>query len=136
MTRIFIGYIATLVTFCVLDFIWLGWIAKSFYQSQIGGLLLAQPNWAAAILFYLLYAAGMQIFCVAPVIDAGPVWKASMFGALFGFFCYMTYDLSNLATLKGWATNLSVVDILWGTLVSGLATTAGYGAAHAFARNA
>ncbi len=136
MMRFVIGYVATLLTFCILDFVWLGWIAKSFYQSQIGGLLLAQPNWAAAILFYVLYAAGMQIFCVAPALDAGSVWKAATCGALFGFFCYMTYDLSNLATLTEWAASLTVVDIAWGTFVSAVASTAGYAAAQALAGSA
>jgi uncharacterized membrane protein len=129
MMRFVIGYIATVVAFCVLDFAWLGWIAKGFYQSQVGGLLLEQPNWAAALPFYVFYGAGMQIFCVAPALDAGSAVKAALFGALFGFFCYMTYDLSNLATLKGWSTRLSILDILWGSAVTALATTAGYAAA-------
>ena len=136
MMRFVIGYVATLLTFCILDFVWLGWIAKGFYQSQIGGLLLAQPNWAAAIVFYLLYATGMQIFCVAPALEAASIGKAAMFGALFGFFCYMTYDLSNLATLKEWATGLSALDIAWGSVVSAAASTAGYAAARSVAGSA
>jgi len=127
--KFLISYIATLVTFCVLDFVWLGWIAKGFYQSQIGGLLLAQPNWTAAITFYVFYSAGMQVFCVAPALDGGSALKAAVLGALFGFFCYMTYDLSNLATLRGWATRLSIMDILWGVALTAAASTAGYAAA-------
>ena len=129
--RFVISYVATLLTFCIVDFVWLGWIAKGFYQSQIGGLLLAQPNWGAAVLFYLLFAAGMQIFCVSPALDTGSIGKAALFGALFGFFCYVTYDLSNLATLKDWAVALAAVDIAWGTFVSAVASTAGYAAARA-----
>ncbi len=129
--RFVISYVATLLTFCIVDFVWLGWIAKGFYQSQIGGLLLAQPNWGAAVLFYLLFAAGMQIFCVSPALDAGSIGKAALFGALFGFFCYMTYDLSNLATLKDWAVALAAVDIAWGTFVGAVASTAGYAAVRA-----
>ena len=135
MLRIVIGYVATLVAFCILGFAWLGWIAKGLYQSRIGALLLPQPNWNAAMLFYVLYAAGMQIFCVAPALDAGSAWKAALCGALFGFFCYMTYDLSNLATLKGWASDLAIVDILWGMCVSALASSAGYAAVQALGRN-
>jgi uncharacterized membrane protein len=135
MLRFVIGYVATLVAFCVLDFAWLGWIAKSLYQSQLGALLLPQPNWIAGILFYVLYTAGVQIFCVAPALEAGSAWKAATCGALFGFFCYMTYDLTNLATLKGWASNLAIVDILWGTAASVLASSAGYAAAQALGRH-
>ena len=134
--RFVIGYIATLLTFWILDFVWLGGIAKGFYQSRIGGLLLAQPNWAAAVLFYLLFATGMHIFCVAPALDAGSIGKAALFGALFGFFCYMTYDLSNLATLKDWSVSLAVVDIAWGTFVGAVASTAGYAATRAIAGSA
>ena len=131
--RLLIGYVATLLTFCIVDFIWLGAIAKGFYQSRIGGLLLAQPNWGAAVLFYLLFAAGMQIFCVAPAFGVGSIGKAALFGALFGFFCYMTYDLSNLATLKDWSVALAVVDIVWGTFVGAVASTTGYAATRAIA---
>ena len=130
--RFVIAYVATLLTFCLVDFIWLGWVAKGFYQSRIGGLLLAQPNWGAAVVFYLLFAAGMQIFCVAPALNAGSMGKAALFGALFGFFCYMTYDLSNLATLKDWAADLAAVDIAWGTVIGAVASTAGYAATRAF----
>ncbi|MEO8628910.1 MAG: DUF2177 family protein [Betaproteobacteria bacterium] len=136
MLRFVIGYIATLLTFCVLDFIWRGWVAKGFYQSQIGALLLAQPNWVAAVLFYAIFAIGIQIFCVAPALEADAFSKVVISGAVFGFFCYMTYDLRNLATLKGWATSLSMVDILWGTFITSVAASAGYVAAHAFARSA
>ena len=134
--RLVIGYVATLLTFCIVDFVWLGGIAKDFYQSRIGGLLLTQPNWGAAVLFYLLFAAGMQFFCVAPALDAGSIGKAALFGALFGFFCYMTYDLSNLATLKDWPVSLAVVDIAWGTFVGAIASTAGYAATRAIAGSA
>ncbi|MEO8165335.1 MAG: DUF2177 family protein [Betaproteobacteria bacterium] len=131
-----IGYLATFAAFCILDFAWLGWIARSFYRSQIGALLLAQPNWMAAAVFYVFYTAGIQVFCVAPAFEAGSALKAVTFGALFGFFCYMTYDLSNLATLKGWTTNLSVMDIAWGSILTSLAATAGYAAAQALTRTA
>src|SRR5579862_9544652 len=118
MTRMLVGYAATLIVFCVVDFAWLGWIAKSFYQSQIGGLLLAQPNWAAAVVFYALYALALQFFCVGPALDGGSVSKVVGVGALFGFFAYMTYDLSNLATLRGWSVALALVDMAWGASVS------------------
>ena len=130
-----IGYVATLVAFCALDFAWLGWIAKGFYQSQVGAVLLAQPNWTAAMMFYFLYSAGMQIFCVAPALDSGSALEAAALGALFGFFCYMTYDLSNLATLKGWSARLSLVDVLWGAAVTAASSAAGCAAAQLVARH-
>jgi uncharacterized membrane protein len=129
--RLIIGYVATLVIFCIFDFVWLGFIAKGFYRAQIGGLLLAQPNWAAAILFYVLYAAGIQMFCVIPALDGGTASKAALLGALFGFFCYMTYDLSNLATLKDWALRLSIIDIVWGAFVTAVAALTGFSAVRA-----
>ena len=126
MTRTLVAYAATLIAFCCFDFIWLGWIAKDYYQSQLGGLLLAQPNWTAALAFYALYAAGIVIFCVAPALDAASLGKAALLGVLLGALAYATYDLSNLATLKGWPVAMSLVDIAWGAFVTGLAASAGY----------
>ncbi len=126
MTRMLVAYVATLILFCFCDFVWLGWIAKDYYQSQLGGMLLAQPNWAAAIAFYALYAAGVVLFCIAPALDAGSMGKAALLGALLGALAYATYDLSNLATLKGWPVVLALVDIAWGAFVTALAATAGY----------
>jgi len=126
MTRMLVAYAATLIVFCCCDFVWLGWIARDYYQSQLGGLLLAQPNWAAAMIFYALYAAGIVIFCVAPALDAVSLAKAALLGALLGVLAYATYDLSNLATLKGWPVAMSLVDIGWGALVTALAASGGY----------
>jgi uncharacterized membrane protein len=136
MMRLLVGYAATLVVFCVVDFAWLGWIAKGFYQSQIGGLLLAQPNWVAAIAFYALYAVALMFFCVAPALDDGALTRVAVNGALFGLFAYMTYDLSNLATLKGWSVSLALVDMVWGAFVSAIASSVGYIAARAVAHGA
>src|SRR5207302_9327745 len=109
MTRVLVAYATTLIVFCCCDFVWLGWVAKDYYQSQLGGLLLAQPNWAAAVTFYALYAAGIVIFCISPALDAASLAKAALLGAL----AYATYDLSNLATLKSWPITLSLLDIAW-----------------------
>jgi uncharacterized membrane protein len=128
MTRIAIAYAATLAAFCILDFIWLGFVARGYYQSQIGALLLDKPHWGAAILFYLLYAAGVMVFVVAPALDADSAWRAVRYGALLGLVAYATYDLSNLATLKGWTLPMAVVDVLWGAAVTGLAAAAGFAA--------
>ena len=126
MTRIIVAYLATLVAFCAGDFVWLGTVAAGFYQSQLGPLLLATPNWPAAGAFYALYAAGTVIFGVVPALRTGSWTSALLHGALFGFFAYATYDLTNLATLKGWSLGVTIVDIAWGVVVTGLAATAGY----------
>jgi uncharacterized membrane protein len=129
MTRILVAYAATLVVFCCCDFVWLGWIAKDYYQSQLGGLLLAQPNWAAAVAFYAIYAAGIYLFCISPALDAASIRRAALMGALLGALAYATYDLSNLATLKGWSVSLSLIDIAWGAFVTAVSASAGFWAA-------
>ncbi len=129
MTRILVAYAATLIVFCCCDFVWLGWVAKDYYQSQIGGLLLGQPNWAAAVAFYAIFAGGVCLFCIVPALDTASIRKAALLGALLGALAYATYDLSNLATLKGWSTALSLADIAWGAFVTAVSASAGYWAA-------
>lgn len=121
-----IAYIATTVSFFIIDFIWLGFIAKPIYNARIGDLLLESFNIPAAIIFYFLYIVGIMIFVFHPAWTAGS-WKTAMvLGCLFGFFCYATYDLTNLATLKGWSLEISLIDMLWGTVLTGAASTIGY----------
>ncbi|MDO9004410.1 MAG: DUF2177 family protein [Aquabacterium sp.] len=113
------------VVMLVLDMVWLGFIAKAWYQQGIGHLMSAQPNMAIGALFYLLFPLGLTIFAVLPTGD-DPGWtKAALMGALFGFFAYATYDITNLATLRDWPIKLSIIDVAWGSLVSGLAAGAG-----------
>jgi len=129
ISRIVLAYIGTLAAFCALDFIWLGFLAKPFYQSQIGPLMLARPNFVAAALLYLLCAAGLVGFVVLPALDAASVGRAIVAGAIFGFVVYGVYDLTNLAVLKGWTVGVSAVDMAWGAAVSGASSAAGYAAA-------
>jgi len=126
MPRFAVAYAATLVVFCGLDFLWLGFVAKGYYQSQVGTLLLEKPNLPVAALFYGLYIVGILTFAVLPALDAGQWGKALLYGALFGFFAYATYDLTNLATLKGWSTGVAVLDLAWGVAVTAISATAGY----------
>ena len=121
-----IAYVTTAVTFLALDFIWLGYVAKPLYQQEIGRLLLERFNVAAAVGFYLVFVVGVVIFAVAPALQAGSWKTALLFGALFGFFAYATYDMTNLATLQGWSPTIAVVDIAWGTFLTGTAAVAGY----------
>lgn len=131
MTQLLVAFVAALIAFCICDFVWLGFLAKSFYQAQIGALMLETPNWTAAAIFYPLYTAGIILFCVEPALAHGSWVRALVLGMLLGLLGYGTYDFSNLATLKGWTVSLVVVDVIWGMAVSGVAATVGYFAARA-----
>lgn len=120
MTRILVAYLATMVIFFAIDFIWLTTVAKSFYRGQIGDLLLPEFRMGVAAGFYLVYLAGVVFFAVHPALKAGSLSMALLYGALFGFFCYATYDFTNLATLKGYTTTVALVDLAWGTVLTGL----------------
>lgn len=119
-------YAATLVVFFAVDMFWLGLAARGFYQNQIGALLSPRTNWAAAILFYLLFILGILVFVVLPGLKAGTVRAVWPKAAFFGLITYATYDLTNLATLQGWPILMSVVDMLWGTVLSTLVGLASY----------
>jgi len=127
-------YIVVLAVFLACDGVWLGLVAGDYYQAQIGALMRTQPRWGAAALFYPLYTFGLVYFCVSPALARGTWIGAACAGALFGLIAYGTYDLSNLATLTGWPTAITVVDMLWGTVASGVAATAGYFAGDAARR--
>jgi uncharacterized membrane protein len=124
VTKLFAAYAATVIVMVALDLLWLGVIAKPLYQQGIGHLMAERPNVAVAVLFYAVYALGIVVFAVVqePITGWG---RAALMGALFGFFAYATYDLTNLATLKGWPVGLVVVDIAWGCVVSGVSAAAG-----------
>ena len=112
-------YFIALPIFFAADMIWLGVVAKNFYAKQIGFLMKANVNWAAAILFYLLFLAGLVVFVIAPAVEKESWERALLLGALFGLITYATYDLTNLATLKDWPLALTVVDLIWGMVLAG-----------------
>jgi uncharacterized membrane protein len=118
VAKIIILYLLTVPVFFAIDMTWLGVIAKNLYRTQIGQLLRADIVWWAAILFYALFILGIVYFAVLPAVAAGAWTKALVLGAAFGFFTYMTYDLTNLATLSGWSTTIAIVDMIWGTVLS------------------
>ncbi len=123
-------YAAIAFVMVALDFVWLGYIAKSTYQEGIGHLMAAKPNIAVAVVFYLIYAAGVMLFAVLPN-EAVPGWtKTVATGALFGFMAYATYDLSNLATLRDWPVSLAAIDIAWGTFISAVCAGVGKAVLH------
>ena len=125
MSRYFVTYVAALITMVAIDLLWLGVIAKPLYQQGIGHLMAEKPNIPAAVLFYVLYPVGIVIFAIAPDAVSASWLKTFTSAALFGLFAYATYDLTNLATLKGWPASLAALDIAWGSLVTGVSALAG-----------
>ena len=125
MNRYLAAYAGTFAVMIALDLLWLGVIAKPLYQKGLGTLMLEQPNWPVAAAFYALFALGLVIFGVAPQEPTRSWPQTLTMAALFGFFCYATYDLTNLATLKGWPVGLSMMDMAWGTVVSVAAVAGG-----------
>lgn len=130
-----------LIAFCVsalvmggLDFVWLKTTYGPLYQRALGDLLADKPNLKAAAAFYLIYLVGVLIFAVRPALAAGDWRKAALYGALFGFFAYSTYDLTNQATLKVWSLQVTILDMAWGTLLTAAAASAGAWAALKLAR--
>ena len=123
---VFISYLLTFIVFLMVDLLWLGIIAKNLYQKYLGDFLSDKVNWTAAFIFYLIYVAGILIFAVYPAVNKGSVLNAILLGALFGIITYATYDLTNLATLKGWPLPIVFIDILWGAVLSSIVSFSGY----------
>ena len=122
--KLLLPYLAIVAVMIALDVLWIGIAARPLYARGIGHLMAEHPNFVAAIAFYLLYAIGLMAFVVLP--RAPGAWQmAAAWGAAFGFMAYMTYDLTNLATLRDWPLALSFIDVAWGCVATGLAATAG-----------
>ncbi len=100
------------------DMLWLGVFARDFYNKLMSPVVTIQFYWPAVIAFYLLYIVGIFIFAVLPGVNEQSLQKTLIYAALFGFFCYMTYDLTNLATVKDWPMKLVFIDIIWGVVLS------------------
>ena len=124
MTKLLVPWIAIVATMMVLDLLWIGVIARPLYNRGIGHLMAEHPDFIAALAFYLLFAIGLMAFVVLPRAP-GDWHMAAAWGALFGFMAYMTYDLTNLATLRDWPLGLSFIDTAWGCVATGVAATAG-----------
>jgi uncharacterized membrane protein len=121
------AYVATGIAFALIDSIWLRNAYAKLYKPEIGEMLLPSGfRLGPAIAFYLLYILGMIIFAVGPALASGKWQTALVQGALFGFFCYMTYDLTNMATLKQWSMKVTIADMIWGTFLTGSASFVGY----------
>ena len=112
-------YPVALVTFFVIDLVWLGLVARGFYQAQMGHLMRGTVSWPPAILFYLLFVVGIVLFVVGPAVERQSLGQAVLLGALFGLVTYAAYDLTNLATLEGFPLTVAVVDMVWGMVLCG-----------------
>lgn len=118
------AYIIALILFCVIDLLWIGVIAKSFYRKYLGYIMAERVNWFAAVVFYLLFVFGLVFFVIQPAFTAGLGLRAAGYGALFGLVSYATYDLTNHATVRNWPKIITIADMAWGAftgaVVSGL----------------
>jgi uncharacterized membrane protein len=119
-------FLIALPVFFAIDMVWLGLVAKNFYQNQIGFLMTPNINWMAAIIFYLIFIAGLIVFVISPAVEKGSWTHALFFGALFGLVTYATYDLTNLATLKDWPLLVTLVDLTWGMTLGALVSFTTY----------
>ncbi len=124
--RFLLLYVLTVPVFFALDMIWLGLIARDFYRRHMGDLMTPHINWSAAILFYLLYIAGILVFVVMPGLKRESLLHVIALGAFFGFVAYATYDLTNLATLRGWSLPMTIVDMIWGAVLTASVSTASF----------
>ena len=125
MNKYLAAYGAAALILVALDAVWIGLVAKTWYQQGIGHLMAENPRVFVAGLFYALFVAGLVIFVVAPGGHTG-TWQTTLLrGALFGFFTYATYDLTNLATLKDWPVGMSLLDMAWGATLSAATGAAG-----------
>ena len=114
------NYVVALVIFLAIDMVWLTLIAKSLYAQHLGYLMAPKAKLIVALIFYLLFVAGLQFFVLNPALAAGS-WKTALFaGMFFGLITYATYDLTNLATVKDWPVLITVIDLAWGSFVSGM----------------
>jgi uncharacterized membrane protein len=119
-------YFSFLFILIAIDLIWLLGIAKNLYRSEMGDLMASEPKLVAGLAFYLLYALGVCIFVVVPALSKQSWLYALQYGALFGFFCYMTYDLTNLAVVRNFPTQLAFIDIAWGSFVTAVCASIAY----------
>ena len=120
-------YGLTALVFFAIDLTWLGVVAAGFYQKHLGHLLRADVLWAAALLFYAIFIAGVLVFAVLPALEAESLGRAVVLGGFLGFFAYATFDLTSMALIQGFPWIVVVVDMVWGTVLTGAVAGAGFG---------
>lgn len=119
-------YLATFTVFLAVDMLWLGLIARTFYKKHLGYLMAPDVNWYAALIFYFLFILGILVFVVVPGIKENALPMMLVKAALFGLVTYATYDLTNLATVKDWPLIITVVDLVWGMVLTSIVSLAGF----------
>ncbi len=123
-------FLITFGVFMVIDLIWLGLIAKNLYKQYLGHLMKKKVNWTAAIIFYCIFIVGLIFFVIDPALEKESMEEALLRGGALGLLCYATYDLTNLATLKEWPVAVTVIDLIWGTVLSGATAGISFGIMH------
>ncbi len=113
-------YLLTILVFFLVDIVWLGVISKNLYKNYLGHLMAPKVNWTAALIFYALFIAGLVFFVINPALAKESLVYAILAGGFFGLITYGTYDLTNLATLKDWPLNITIIDLIWGTVLNAL----------------
>lgn len=126
MKTYLIAYIATLIGFVAIDFVWLSTMADRLYRPTLGDMLAPQFRLAPALAFYLIYAAGLTFLAVRTGLISGSMVTAVIHGAAVGFVAYATYDLTNQSTLRNWSLLLTIADLIWGTVLSAAASGLGF----------
>lgn len=121
-----VAMVAAALIMGALDYVWLGFVAKKIYYDEIGSLLRDKPNMIAAVLFYAIYVIGTVVFAVSPAVEAGSWVTALCLGAFLGFVAYATYDLTNLATIKGFSTKVVIIDLIWGAALTAVVAVGAY----------
>lgn len=119
MLKLLSSYAIATVFFFAIDMLWLGVIAKKLYREKLGFILSDEVNWTAALVFYFIYIAGILFFAVYPALRDFSWQTALLNGAVLGFLCYATYDLTNMATIAKWPLQIVLIDIVWGTVLTG-----------------
>ncbi|MEI6890393.1 MAG: DUF2177 family protein [Bacteroidota bacterium] len=119
-------YFATLAVFFAVDMVWLVLIARSFYKKHLGYIMSPTINWIPAIIFYILFVVGLLVFVVIPGVKENSLQSTFLRAVLFGLITYATYDLTNLATINQWPLAVTLVDLVWGMVLSSIVSVAGF----------
>lgn len=125
-------WVVAAVLFLVIDMVWLLWLGRSIYVSEIGEILRQPPNFSAAAAFYVLYVSGLMVMVIWPAVQAQSVSQALIRGAILGLIAYGTYDLTNLAVMKGFTTRIAIIDMIWGTVLTASVSALTVGVASRF----
>ncbi len=119
-------FLVAFVVFFAIDIIWLGLVAKNLYKKYLGFIMAPQVNWIAAVIFYIVFIIGLSFFVIEPALTKQSLSYALLAGLFFGFITYATYDLTNLATLKDWPITITIIDLVWGSILGGTVSTITY----------